>query len=93
MCGCEYGALFSNARDLWFRTLSDNISLQNHDLDFGVPQFRHLTKQCNFPWLLANVLDPGLGDNVALGDCPKTAILESPNGIKIGLIGLAEREW
>lgn len=71
----------------------DISRLQNHDLDFGVPQFRHLSKQCNFPWLLANVLDPGLGHDVALGNCPKTTILESSNGIKVGLIGLAEREW
>jgi len=67
--------------------------LQNHDLDFGVPQFRHLATQCNFPWLLANVLDPALGEDVSLADCPKTLILESSNGIKVGLIGLAEREW
>lgn len=73
---------------------ASNVSpLQNHDLDFGVPQFRHLSKQCNFPWLLANVLDPSLGDDVALSGCPRTAILESSNGIKVGLIGLAEREW
>ncbi|KAL8767912.1 MAG: hypothetical protein Q9209_005699 [Squamulea sp. 1 TL-2023] len=65
----------------------------NHDLDFGVLQFRHLRSQCTFPWLLANVLDPALGEDVALGDCEKTKILESSNGIKIGLIGLAEREW
>ncbi|KAL8881302.1 MAG: hypothetical protein Q9198_001474 [Flavoplaca austrocitrina] len=65
----------------------------NHDLDFGVLQFRHLRSQCTFPWLLANVLDPALGDGVALGNCEKTKILESSNGIKIGLIGLAEREW
>ncbi|KAI4214433.1 MAG: hypothetical protein LQ349_009218 [Xanthoria aureola] len=65
----------------------------NHDLDFGVLQFRHLRSQCTFPWLLANVLDPALGDDVSLGNCEKTKILESSNGIKIGLIGLAEREW
>ncbi|KAL8786022.1 MAG: hypothetical protein Q9213_003003 [Squamulea squamosa] len=65
----------------------------NHDLDFGVLQFRHLRSQCTFPWLLANVLDPALGEDVALANCEKTKILESSNGIKIGLIGLAEREW
>jgi len=58
-----------------------------------VPQFRHLATQCNFPWLLANALDPALGEDVSLADCPKTLILESSNGIKVGLIGLAEREW
>ena len=68
-------------------------ALQNHDLDFGVPQFRHLSTQCNFPWLLANVLDPALGEDTPLANCPKTMILESSNGIKVGLIGLAEREW
>ncbi|KAL9010180.1 MAG: hypothetical protein Q9173_004861 [Seirophora scorigena] len=65
----------------------------NHDLDFGVLQFRHLRAQCTFPWLLANVLDPALGENVALANCEKTMILEASNGIKVGLIGLAEREW
>jgi len=42
---------------------------------------------------MANVFDPGLGDDKILGDCPKTVMLESSNGIKVGLIGLAEREW
>lgn len=53
----------------------------------------HLKGLCNFPWLLANVLDPGLGSDVPLGDCLKTAIIESSNGVKIGFIGLAEQEW
>ena len=56
-------------------------------------QFRHLKNQCDFPWLLANVLDPGLGENQALGGCEKTVILEASNGIKVGVIGLGEREW
>ena len=55
-------------------------------------QFRHLTSQCRFPWLLANVLDPTLGDDEPLGNAKKTVMLES-NGIKIGVIGLGEREW
>ena len=67
--------------------------LQNHDLDFGVPQFRHLRNQCEFPWLLANVLDPALGEDVAIAGCPKAAMIEASNGIKIGVIGLGEREW
>lgn len=67
--------------------------LQNHDLDFGIDQFEHLRDQCKFPWLLANVFDPGLGEGIPLGNCKKTYILTSSNGIKIGFIGLAEREW
>ncbi|KAF1812353.1 5'-nucleotidase [Eremomyces bilateralis CBS 781.70] len=65
----------------------------NHDLDFGVDQFRYLASQCNFPWLLANILDPALGEGVPIGNAQKTHIITSSNGIKIGLIGLGEREW
>ncbi|KAI2795309.1 hypothetical protein POX_a01915 [Penicillium oxalicum] len=65
----------------------------NHDLDFGVTQFRHLATQCHFPWLLANVLDPALGEDVPIANCGKTHLLTSSNGIKVGVIGLGEREW
>ncbi|KXX82214.1 Mannosylglucosyl-3-phosphoglycerate phosphatase [Madurella mycetomatis] len=72
---------------------TDCAAVGNHDLDFGVMQFRHLTAKCNFPWLLANVLDPALGDGVPLGNAKKTHMLTASNGIKIGLLGLGEREW
>lgn len=72
---------------------NDVACVGNHDLDFGIRQFRHLTGQCKFPWLLANVLDPALGENVPLGNAKRTVMLESSNGIKIGVIGLVEREW
>ncbi|KAJ3535142.1 hypothetical protein NM208_g7259 [Fusarium decemcellulare] len=65
----------------------------NHDFDFGVKQFETLSNQCNFPWLLANVIDPDLGDEVPLGNAKKTHMLTTSNGIKVGLIGLGEREW
>ncbi|KAK4238314.1 Metallo-dependent phosphatase-like protein [Achaetomium macrosporum] len=65
----------------------------NHDLDFGVAQFRHLTSKCAFPWLLANVLDPALGEDVPLGNARKTHMLTTSNGLRIGLLGLGEREW
>lgn len=69
------------------------MELQNHDFDFGVKQFRNLTEQCNFPWLIANVLDPALGENVPLGNAKRTHMLTTTNGVKVGLIGLGEREW
>ncbi|KAK2749393.1 hypothetical protein FQN57_006325 [Myotisia sp. PD_48] len=72
---------------------TDVACVGNHDLDFGIAQFRHLRSQCKFPWLLANVLDPALGENVPLANCLKTYMFESSNGIKIGVIGLGEREW
>jgi 5'-nucleotidase len=65
----------------------------NHELDMGVPQFEYLASQCNFPWLLANVTDPALGDDVPLANSQKTTMLTSSTGIRIGVIGLAEKEW
>ncbi|KAJ5321644.1 5'-Nucleotidase/apyrase [Penicillium brevicompactum] len=72
---------------------TDVACVGNHDLDFGVAQFRHLASQCHFPWLLANVLDPSLGDDIPIADCGKTRMLTSSNGLKIGVLGLGEREW
>ncbi|GIK06005.1 hypothetical protein Aspvir_010123 [Aspergillus viridinutans] len=72
---------------------TDVACVGNHDLDFGVAQFRHLRSQCRFPWLLANVLDPALGPDVSIANCEKTAMLTSSNGLKVGVIGLGEREW
>ncbi|KAL4865389.1 hypothetical protein BDV12DRAFT_188176 [Aspergillus spectabilis] len=72
---------------------TDVACVGNHDLDFGVAQFRHLRSQCQFPWLLANVLDPALGDDVPIGNCEKTCMLTSSTGVKVGVIGLGEREW
>ncbi|GAB1318380.1 hypothetical protein MFIFM68171_08590 [Madurella fahalii] len=72
---------------------TDCAVVGNHDLDFGVMQYCHLSAKCKFPWLLANVLDPALGDGVPLGNAKKTHIITASNGIKVGLLGLGEREW
>ncbi|KAH8671626.1 5'-nucleotidase [Xylariales sp. PMI_506] len=72
---------------------TDVASLGNHDLDFGVRQFSNLSAKCTFPWLVANILDPALGDSVPIGNAKKTVILTASNGIKVGVIGLGEREW
>ncbi|PWY88238.1 Metallo-dependent phosphatase [Aspergillus heteromorphus CBS 117.55] len=72
---------------------TDVACVGNHDLDFGVAQFRHLRDQCRFPWLLANVLDPALGEDVPIADCGKTMMLTASNGVKVGVVGLGEREW
>lgn len=67
--------------------------LGNHDLDFGVVQFQYLQSKCDFPWLIANVLDPALGEDVPIGNARRTHMLNTSNGIKLGIIGLAEKEW
>ena len=49
----------------------------NHDLDFGVANMVRLTKECNFPWLMSNVLDKatGLDDSSRdLAECTKLLI-------------------
>lgn len=71
----------------------DAACIGNHELDFGVDHFRELAQECQFPWLLANVLDPALGENASLGNCPKTVMLTTSDGIKVGLVGLVEEEW
>lgn len=72
---------------------TDIACVGNHDLDFGVKQYRYLSGQCNFPWLLANVIDHDLGEDEPIGNSKKTYMLTASNGLKIGFIGLAEREW
>ncbi|KAF2149289.1 5'-nucleotidase [Myriangium duriaei CBS 260.36] len=69
----------------------DCACVGNHDFDFGIPQFKKLTKQCKFPWLLANIFEKD--GKTILADCPPTKLVTSSTGIKIGLIGIAEQEW
>lgn len=38
-------------------------------------------------------IDPDLGEDIPLGNAKKTLMITSSNGIKIGVIGLVEREW
>lgn len=37
----------------------------NHDLDYGVENMSKLCGECNFPWLMANVLDKETGEGRA----------------------------
>lgn len=65
----------------------------DHDFDFGATQFEKLRPKCDFPWVLTNCLEPSEGERVPLGHCHRTYLWEASNGIKIGFMGLAEREW
>lgn len=75
----------------------DAACVGNHEFDFGNAHFAFLAKDCNFQWLLANLFDPDLGKEGSelrpLGGCKRTMMLETSNGIKVGLIGLVEKEW
>lgn len=71
---------------------TDVACLGNHDLDFGVDQTKYLVGKCKFPWLCSNVEDPALGEGVSIAGLPKSVVIEN-EGIKIGVIGVVEREW
>ncbi|RKP26244.1 Metallo-dependent phosphatase-like protein, partial [Syncephalis pseudoplumigaleata] len=62
----------------------------NHDFDFGVASLEKLAGLCNFPWLLSNVFDSSTKAPLANG---KEYVVVERAGIKIGVIGLVEREW
>lgn len=71
----------------------DAACVGNHEFDFGAAHFTYLAKDCNFPWLLANLFDPDMGEKEPLGHCKRALMLETTNGIKVGLMGLVEKEW
>ncbi|KAF8509902.1 Metallo-dependent phosphatase-like protein [Gautieria morchelliformis] len=62
----------------------------NHDFDFGYPHLTKLVKDCTFPWILSNIYDTDSG-NVP-DTLQEFVVLERP-GLKIGIIGLVEKEW
>ena len=68
----------------------DAACVGNHEFDFGAAHFAYLAKDCEFPWLLANMDDPELGSKTPLGNCPRYKLIETSNGIKVGVIGLLE---
>lgn len=64
--------------------------LGNHDFDHGLEVItEHITKT-KFPWLMSNVIDNETGR--PLGSGKATHIIEH-NNIKIGCMGLVEKEW
>ncbi|EMD38646.1 hypothetical protein CERSUDRAFT_113824 [Gelatoporia subvermispora B] len=62
----------------------------NHDFDFGYPHLSKLILNTNFPWLLSNIVD------TATSRVPEHlleyVVLERA-GIRVGFIGLVEKEW
>lgn len=64
--------------------------LGNHDFDHGLEVVTGHIAKSDFPWLMSNVIDHETGR--PLGSGKKTHVLVH-NGIKIGLMGLVEKEW
>jgi len=62
----------------------------NHDLDFGVENMVALNRECDFPWLMANVRSRSTGRPLGgAGDC----VLIEHAGWKVGVLGVVEEEW
>ncbi|EJD53251.1 Metallo-dependent phosphatase [Auricularia subglabra TFB-10046 SS5] len=62
----------------------------NHDMDFGHPHLAKLIKDCNFPWLLSNVID------MDTGNVPEPFlefIVLERGGVRVGIVGLIEEDW
>lgn len=51
---------------------------------------KKLIKNCNFPWLMANVIDTNTG--APLAGAKETLMIER-DGVKIGFVGLVESGW
>ncbi|KAJ3741932.1 Metallo-dependent phosphatase-like protein [Lentinula detonsa] len=71
--------------------LAPDVSMTgNHDFDFGYPHLTDLIKDCKFPWLLSNIIDAATSKvPIALKEFE---ILER-SGVRVGIIGLVEKEW
>ncbi|KAI0048198.1 Metallo-dependent phosphatase [Auriscalpium vulgare] len=72
-------------------SLGPDVSmLGNHDFDFGYPHLCKLIEDTTFPWLLSNIVDTATSkvpDHVS-----EFQVLER-KGVRIGVIGLVEKEW
>jgi len=64
--------------------------LGNHDFDHGLEVVTEHIANSSFPWLMSNVIDNETGR--PLGSGRRTHVMMH-NGIKIGLMGLVEKEW
>jgi 5'-nucleotidase len=63
----------------------------NHDFDHGVDHLIDITHQTEFPWLLTNVVNiHTAGDPLADG---QRCVIINWDRVKVGLMGLVEREW
>ncbi|KAL0567578.1 hypothetical protein V5O48_014416 [Marasmius crinis-equi] len=71
--------------------LSPDVSLTgNHDFDFGYPHLSNLVQDTKFPWLLSNIVDTTTSK---VPEHLKEFHIIERAGIKIGFIGLVEKEW
>nr|CAH8864270.1 unnamed protein product [Trichobilharzia regenti] len=62
----------------------------NHEFDFGLDVCQECADACNFPWINSNIYDAET--NTLIGTDLSYKIIKN-NDLKIGIIGLVEKEW
>ncbi|KAL0947321.1 hypothetical protein HGRIS_013440 [Hohenbuehelia grisea] len=71
--------------------LAPDVSLVgNHDFDFGYGHLCKLIGATTFPWLLSNIIDT---DTSRVPESLHEFQVFERSGLKIGVIGLVEKEW
>jgi 5'-nucleotidase len=62
----------------------------NHDFDHGLDILDKWVEKTTFPWLMSNVIDNETGRPLGNGKISHIIIHDN---VKVGLMGLVEREW
>ncbi|KAF8078151.1 Metallo-dependent phosphatase-like protein [Lyophyllum atratum] len=71
--------------------LAPDVSLTgNHDFDFGYPHLSKLVQDTTFPWILSNIIDTTTSR--VPEHLHEFQVFEKA-GMRIGVIGLVEKEW
>src|SRR2546423_10559724 len=55
--------------------------------------FRLLGQGMFISLVTCHIFDPELGTNNPMGNCERYRMIHTSNGIKVGVIGLVEKEW
>lgn len=69
----------------------DCACVGNHDFDHGLDVATRRLRECDAPFLCANVMDRATGE--PLGGCGRTWSTRLDDGVRVGFVGLAEEEW
>ncbi|KAF7983055.1 hypothetical protein HWV62_23947 [Athelia sp. TMB] len=71
--------------------LAPDVSMiGNHDFDFGYSHLTKLIHDTEFPWLLSNIID---SNTSRVPEHTHDFQVLERSGIRIGVIGLVEKEW
>ncbi|KAJ1817479.1 hypothetical protein LPJ56_004056 [Coemansia sp. RSA 2599] len=69
----------------------DASTFGNHEFDQGIDRLEDLIKRNNFPWIVTNLTDKRTGQPAAQNSVKY--LIKEINGLRIGIIGIIEKEW